>query len=378
MPRPDVIVVGLGAMGSAAADQLSRRGLRVLGLDRFHPPHTNGSSHGLSRIIREAYYEHPLYVPLVQRAYQAWADLEQRSGRQLLTITGGLMIGQPEGTLVAGARRSALDHALPYEELSGKQIRQRFPAFHPATGEVGLLEPRAGVLRPEECIRAALDQARLGGAEFQFGETVTGWEVNGGVASVHSERGRYQADHLVLAAGSWMAGPLAKIQLRLAVERQVLFWFEPIRRGGLGPGEVPIFIWEWSPERFIYGFPDLGDGVKVARHHEGEPANPDQPRRAADPTEERELRALLAERLPEANGRLLQSAVCLYTNSSDGHFTLGPHPEFPEVLLVSPCSGHGFKFASAIGEIVADMVAGGTAAFDLSPFQVGRGVGMRE
>ena len=375
MERPDVIVVGLGAMGSAAAYQLTRRGQKVLGLDRFHPPHTNGSSHGLSRIIREAYFEHPLYVPLVQRAYQAWAELEQRSGRRLLTVTGGLMIGRPDGTLVAGARRSAVDHALPYEELSAKQIRQRFPAFHLATDEVGLLEPRAGVLNPEECIRASLEQARLGGAELRFGETVTGWGVKDGVASARTERDTYHARHLILAAGSWMAGPLPKTGLGLAVERQVLFWFASTRAGGLGPGEFPIFIWEWAPDRFIYGFPDLGDGVKVARHHEGEPADPDRPRRAMDASEEEGVRKVLSGRLPEANGPLLQSAVCLYTNSPDGHFTLGPHPEFPQVFLVSPCSGHGFKFASVIGEIVADLVTSGTTTFDLSPFRVGRGGG---
>ncbi|HUL69565.1 MAG TPA: N-methyl-L-tryptophan oxidase [Gemmatimonadales bacterium] len=378
MKRPDVIVVGLGAMGSAAAYQLTRRGLKVLGLDRDHPPHTNGSSHGLSRIIREAYYEHPLYVPLVQRAYQAWAKLEERSGRRLLTVTGGLMIGRPDGTLVAGARRSAVDHALPYEELSAKQIRQRFPGFHLATDEVGLLEPRAGVLNPEECIRASLEQARLGGAELRLGETVSGWDVKDGFATVTTEGDTYQAKHLVLAAGSWMAGALPKTRLGLSVERQVLFWFAPTRAGGLGPGELPIFIWEWAPDRFIYGFPDLGDGVKVARHHEGEPADPDRPRRAMDALEEAGVRKVLSGRLPEANGPLLQSAVCLYTNSPDGHFTLGPHPEFPQVFLVSPCSGHGFKFASVIGEIVADLVTEGGTTFDLSPFRVGRGGGMGE
>jgi sarcosine oxidase len=373
MPEYDVLVVGLGAMGSAAAWQLARRGLRVLGVDRFVPPHSLGSSHGRSRMIREAYFEHPLYVPLVQRAYQAWAALEAASGSRLLTITGGLMIGLPNGGLVAGARQSALGHGLPFEELSGNETRQRFPAFQLAPGEVALREPRAGVLDPEACITVALNQAGGLGAELHYGETVRGWEPTGRGVRVETDRGNYGATRLVLAAGAWMAGSLPKITQGLTVERQVMFWLSPAAHPEhFTPTGFPVFIWEWTAGRYLYGFPDFGTGVKVARHHEGEAAAPDDGRRPVDAGEEAEFRRLLAERLPDANGRLLETAVCLYTNAPDGHFVLDFHPECPEVIVASPCSGHGFKFASAIGGIVADLVLEGSTSFDLTPFRIRR------
>ena len=368
----DVIIAGLGAMGSQAAAELAGRGLRVLAFDRLAPPHAEGSSHGRSRIIRQAYFEHPLYVPLVLRAYELWAELERKSGRRLLTETGGLMIGPADSTLVAGARRSAETHGLPHEMLDAADLRRRFPAFRVATDTVALHEPRAGVLDPEGSITAALDLARASGADLRLNEPIDSWEPVAGGVAVRTASGRYRARRLVLAAGPWIGGLLGR-HLPLEVERQVAFWFSPARRPELVvPRKFPIWIWEWEPGHQAYGFPDAGDGVKVARHHDGGHTDIAQLERRVFEAEVRDIRALVGRLLPDAAGELRASSVCCYTDAPDGHFVVGPLPGIPEVLVVSPCSGHGFKFAPVIAEIVADAVTGAPAAFDLGPFAVDR------
>jgi len=368
----DVGVVGLGAMGSMTALELARRGKRVVGFDRFRPPHELGSSHGKSRIIREAYFEHPQYVPFVKRAYQLWAQLERESGRTLLIPTGGLMIGPPDGVLVPGARRSAEEHGLEYEVLSAGEVRRRFPAFTPADHEVGLLEPRAGILLPESCIESALALAGEAGATLCFDEPVIGW--NGAESiSVTTARGSYEVGRLIVAAGAWMAGGLVPTPLPLAVARQTLFWFDPVGRHSMvEPGEMPIFLWEWAEGRYFYGFPDLGDGVKVAIHHEGEPTTPDSVRRETDAEEAERLRAIMAPRTPALNGTLRSAVVCLYTNTPDGDFLIDRSPDDRRVILASPCSGHGFKFAPAIAEVLADLALDREPALDVSRFTLAR------
>ena len=373
MTAYDVGIVGLGAMGSMTALELARRGQRVLGFDRFRPPHELGSSHGKSRIIREAYFEHPQYVPFVQRAYQQWARLERESGRTLLIPTGGLMIGPPEGVLVPGARRSAEEHRLEYEVLSAGEVRRRFPAFTPADHEVGLLEPRAGVLLPESCIESALALAGEAGATLCFDEPVIGW--NGAKSiTVTTARGSYEVGRLIVAAGAWMAGGLAQTPLPLTVARQTLFWFDPVgRRSVVEPGAMPIFLWEWAEGgRCFYGFPDLGDGVKVAIHHEGEPTTPDSVRRETNAEEAERLRAIMASRTPALNGTLRNAVVCLYTNTPDGDFLIDRSPNDRRVILASPCSGHGFKFAPAIAEVLADLALDREPALDVSRFTLAR------
>lgn len=372
MTTYDVGIVGLGAMGSMAALELARRGRRVIGFDRFRPPHPFGSSHGKSRIIREAYFEDPRYVPFVQRAYLQWEALERESDRTILIRSGGIMIGPADGTLVGGARRSALDHGLAHQELSARDVRRRFPMFRLADHEVGLFEPRAGVLLPEAAIDAALQLASRAGAELHFDEPVSEWEA-GGAIGLATPRGRYQVERLILSAGAWMAGGLPHADLGLDVARQPLFWFEPLpNRESLAPGRMPVFIWEWTPDRFFYGFPDLGEGVKVAIHHEGESCTPDTVRRRVDAAECDALRDVMAERTPSFNGRLRDSAVCLYTNTPDQHFLIDRSSIDPRVIIASPCSGHGFKFAPAIGEVLADLVEDRTPALDLSPFRLAR------
>jgi len=370
----DVIIAGLGAMGSAAAYHLTAGGQRVLGLDRFQPPHNFGSSHGLTRIIREAYFEHPLYVPLVQRAYELWAGLEKQSGRKLLLQTGGLMIGPPDGILVTGARRSAEQHKLRHEILSAPELRRRFPVFEPAGDMVAVWEPRAGILFPESAIQAHLDLAAKNSATLQFFEPVLSWEPQGdGVRVVTHNRG-YSANRLLLSPGAWMNSLLPELKLSLSVERQVLFWFEPLAQNELfEPRNCPIFIMEYAPHRFFYGFPDLGDGVKIGVHHEGAATEPHLLCREISTEETSAARNLLRQFLPAAAGRLNSAVVCMYTNTPDEHFILDHHPHHPQVLIASPCSGHGFKFSPIIGEIATTLLNGRTPPFDLSLFKLSRG-----
>jgi sarcosine oxidase len=363
----DVIVAGLGAMGSAAAHQLARRGRRVLGLDRFAPPHAFGSSHGQTRIIREAYFEHPLYVPLVQRAYAAWEALERESGAKLMLRTGGLMIGRPDSVVVTGARRSADEHRLRYEVLDAHEIRRRFPVLRPDDDMIAVWEPRAGILFPERCIEAQLTMARRHGAELHDDEPVKRWESSGAGVRVITARGAYEAETLVLAAGSWT--PSLVPELPLTVERQTLFWFTPRDAAPFAPERCPIHLWEHEPGRYIYGFPDLGDGVKVARHHEGVETDPEVVDRVVRDHEVAAIRAMVARYLPDADGALRSSAVCLYTNMPDEHFLVDRHPAHPQAIVVSACSGHGFKFASALGEVIADLAIDGRTNFDLAPFR---------
>jgi len=367
--RVDVVVAGLGAMGSALLYHLARRGARAVGVDRFAPPHALGSTHGLSRIIREAYFEHPLYVPLVQRAYALWADLETRTGRTLFRRTGGLMIGPRDGALVAGARRSARVHALAHEELTAGEVRQRFAAFAVPNSMAALLEPRAGVLDPEACIEAHLMLARAAGAEVRTNREVLHWRAERGVVHVATDAEEYEAPRLALCTGAWTPTLAGDLPITLSVERQVMHWFTPERDAELfTPDRCPIAMIEYAPERFFYVLPDNGAGVKAAIHHEGVVTSPDAVCRDVDAEEVRHVRELLAEFLPRAAGVHRRSATCLYTNTPDQHFLVDFHPGHAEVLLVSACSGHGFKFASAIGEVAADLLSGAATSFDLRPF----------
>jgi sarcosine oxidase len=354
--RWDVIVAGLGAMGSAAVRELARRGLRVLGLDRYVPPHAHGSTHGRTRIIREAYYEHSAYVPLVQRAGELWMELERDAGGRLVTRTGGLMIGREGGPLVTGARASAEQHRLPHELLTAAEVRRQFPALAPEADVVALHEPRAGVLFPEACVRALLACAARDGAELHTGEPMLTWRVEGGVVRVVTALGEYPADHLVLALGAWLPEFLNGAQIQLAIERQMQHWFVPRAHSERFSSEqLPIALWE-IPERMFYTIPDFGDGVKIAVHHDGEVTDPQRVRRTISDQEDANARTLVERFLPDAAGELRDRAVCLYTNTADGHFVIDRHPSHPEVMIASPCSGHGFKFATVIGEIVAKMV----------------------
>jgi len=365
MPEYDVIVVGLGAMGSAALYELSRRGQRVLGLEAFAPGHQLGSSHGESRVIRLAYYEHPNYVPLLQRAYQLWADLERESGADLLSITGALMIGAPDSELVSGALTSAQQHGLDYELLDALDVRRRHPAFALADDEVALAEPRAGFLRPERCIETYVRLAHEAGATTRYEEPVQKWTATVGGVQLTTATGHYTADRVVFTCGARIARLLGEEIAPVRAERVPLFWLQPLVPELFAHGSLPIYMWETRSGEFFYGFPHVEwPGVKVARHHSGDFCDPDLIDRTVTQEDERRLRSALEQRLPALNGRVVSSAVCMYENSPDGHFLIDRVPDQPNVIFAGGFSGHGFKFASVVGEILADLATTGQATPD--------------
>lgn len=371
----DVIVVGLGAHGAAAASALARRGLTVLGFDMYAPPHDLGSSHGETRVIREVYGEHPAYVPIVQHAYRLWRRLEEETDppAQLLRITGGISIGRPESEMVEGVRRSAQEHNLPYELLEADDIRARWPQFNPGPGMAGAYDRNAGALFLEPCLRALLSDAERGGARLRMREPVRRWHPDGEGIRAYTEEGEYSAGGIVFAAGAWNRRWVSKLELPLRVERQALTWFQPAQPELFRPDRCPNHAWEWAPGRWLYCQPDFGRGVKVAFHHNGEMHDdPDQLDREVRPADEDDLREAVSEILPGLGGNILRSATCMYTDTPDEHFLLDRHPGHSNVIIVSACSGHGFKFSPAIGEIAADLVVGQKSPYDVSMFGIGR------
>jgi sarcosine oxidase len=370
----EAIVVGLGAMGSATLFHLARRGVRVLGLEQFSPGHSLGSSHGDTRIIRETYFEHPLYVPLVQRAHQLWRELEATTGTSLMRITGGLMIGPPDGMVVAGTLRSVREHRLPHEVLTAAEMAKRFPAFRLPDGAVAVFDPRAGYLDPEACTRAHLAAAVAAGAQTHFDEPVVDWSADSRRVRVVTASGEYLADRLVLCGGAWTQSLAHVPELSLTVERQSVFWFDPAPTSAYEPDWFPIYAYEFKMGTICYGFPRLPRGVKASVMHDGQTVtDPDHVDRRVSPEEAEPLRGALRPILPAlAESKVRETSVCLFTNTRDHDFVIDFHPEHRNVLVSSPCSGHGFKFASAIGELQAGLVIDGATAFDLSPFAIGR------
>jgi sarcosine oxidase len=362
MTAYDVIVLGLGGMGSAAAYQIAARGLRVLGLEQFTPAHNRGSSHGQSRIIREAYFEHPAYVPLVQRAYQLWRDLEQRTGSDLLRITGGLMIGRRDSELVTGALHSAQVHQLPHTLLDADELRRRYPLFQPDDADVAVYEPRAGHLDPEACVSAHISAALQHGAELHFEEPVLRWEATDGGVTVETAQGRYQGGALVITAGPWAGSVVPELDSQLQVERIPVFWFRPAEIAPFAPERFPIYIWEQPNGRAFYGFPRIGDTVKVAQHYGDQFVTPDTIDRVVHPNEVEAMRAVLAQHLPTLDGELVATSTCMYTNSPDLHFIIDRHPQHSQVAVAAGFSGHGFKFSCVVGELLADLALDPAAA----------------
>lgn len=377
------IVLGLGAMGSATAYHLARRGKKVLGLERFTPAHDQGSSHGQSRIIRLAYYEDPAYVPLLKRAYELWQELDANAEEQVIRLTGGIMIGEGDAVrIVRGAARSAEEHGLPHEMLAAAEIRRRFPQFQVPDGAMGLYEEIGGVIFPEAAIRTHLRGAEAAGATLRYEEPALSWEAapSGDRVRVTTARGSYEAERLVIAAGVWAPELLEGAGLPLTVQRNVLYWFTPTSRRELfNLDRCPIFIWELPDRRSTYGFPEIPGtplGIKVAYHNFGPLTTPQTIDRQVYPHEIADIRAFLAERMPDiAQGELVATATCMYTLTPDQHFLMDAHPQHPQVLICSPCSGHGYKFASVVGEIMADLAEMGTTHHPINPFTVGRFLG---
>ncbi len=358
------IILGLGAMGSAAAAAIARRGVGVLGVEQFTPLHDRGSSHGDSRILRMAYFEHPDYVPLLRRAYDGWAGLEQASGRPLIRWTGALMIGRPESAVVAGTLASATTWQLPHELLDGAAMAAGFSQFNLAAGEVAVHEHKAGVIDPEAAVDALQVAARGAGADLRFESPVDGWDVGDDGVTVRFGGEEVAAEHLVVAAGPW-AAKLLGAAAALTPVRTVTYHFEPAgERGAFAPDRFPAFVWELAPGDALYGLADVGSGApKVGFHHRHRPTDPDDVDRKVSPEEIAAMRAVLAERIPALRGRCLASAVCMYTMTPDEHFVIGHLPgSGGRVSVAAGFSGHGFKFVPVVGEILADLaVDGGTA-----------------
>jgi sarcosine oxidase len=369
----DVAVIGLGATGSAALYQTARRGLRAIGIEQFDSGHDRGSSHGRSRIIRLGYFEHPSYVPLVQRAYAMWRELERQSGRNLLTVTSIVEIGAPDSELVSGTMESSRRHNLAHEVLDARDVMRRYPAFRLPRDFVGVVQPDGGFLDPEQCIPAQLDLAQAAGAQLRLNERVTAIEPLGDGVRVKTEATIIDAGCAIVAAGGWASSLLPEFNLPLRVTRQVLMWFAPLDPALFAAPGFPVFMLE-SEFGIHYGFPlHTRDGLKAARHHHADettdPLARDRPPGAED---EAMIRAGLAAYLPAANGRALAAQSCRYTMTPDGDFIIDRLPGCPQIILASPCSGHGFKFAPAVGEILAALARGERPDANIERFRLGR------
>ena len=367
----DVIVLGLGGMGSAAARHLAGRGARVLGLERFTAAHDLGSSHGDTRIVRMAYFEKPDYVPLLRRAYELWDQLGADVGRPLFVRTGALMIGRPESAVVAGTLASVLEWTLAHEVLDQAEMARRFPQFELRPDEMAVYEQDAGYVNPEDAVQAHLTLAAGAGADLRFGATVTGWRLGptgtGGV-EVDTTDGTVHADRLVIAAGAWTPTLVPQLRFPMRIGRRVMHYLEPTA-GATGapdfaPDRFPVYIFETGPGDEIYGFPLVGPpagGIKVGFHHRGPDVDPDQVDRVVSAAEQDEMREILTDRIPGLGGPHVQTKVCLYSLTPDEHFVIEQLAGTDgRVTVAAGFSGHGFKFTPVVGEILADLALTGS------------------
>lgn len=372
-PTPyDAIVIGVGGMGSAAVYELAKSGARVLGLERFDVPHTFGSSHGLTRIIRLAYSEGSHYVPLLREAYRLWRELEDVSGESILRVTGGLDIGPPSGGIVQGSRKSCVEHALSFEELDAGEVNRRFPGYE-LPAEMGAIhQPDAGYLHCETAIRAHAAAARSLGAEIATGVRVLRWEKTPAGVRVETGDASYEARKLVITAGSWAGELLPALKPLCRPVRQVMLWTDPLDPPVFEPERFPIFVLE-SPVGNFYGFPDnRGEGFKIGKFHHlrQEVPDPDALDRDCHPEDEAVLREGIEAFCPRANGPTRRMTACMFTNSPDGHFILDRHPDAEDVFVAAGFSGHGFKFCGVVGRIMADLCLERPLEWDLSQFRL--------
>lgn len=353
--------------------------MRVLGIEQFTAAHDQGSSHGGSRMIRQAYFESPDYIPLVLRAYELWRKVERDTGRPLLHITGGLNIGSRDGELVNRTIAAAERHSIPFEVLEGREISNRFPVFDPQPGDAAVHETNAGYLFPEECIRAQLALASSAGAELHFEEKVLSWSTEADRVEVRTSKGSYSAGHLVITAGPWANAALHGI-FPLRATRQVMAWIQPTT--GVGPflpERFPVFLCE-DPEGGFpgYGFPAMdgpAGGIKAAIHGSDVGCTPETVDRGIHEADVRRIIHPLKVRMPALEGEVVRAKTCLYTMTPDEHFVIGKHPEFAACSVACGFSGHGFKFASVVGEILADLASGGSTSHPIGLFSPWRFAG---
>jgi sarcosine oxidase len=371
--RYDAIVVGVGGMGSATAYYLARRGKRVLGLERFGIPHAMGSSHGHTRIIRLAYYEDPSYVLLLRRAYELWREIQGKAGEKLLHVTGSVDAGPGESWVFKGSWESCKLHDLPHEVLTGAELGRRHPGYHLPPEHLALLQPEGGFLAPERCIVSYVMAAQSLGAEIHGHERVLEWVPLEGGVRVRTDRGTYEADRLVMTAGAWNADLLDVLDGLAVPERQVLAWLQPARPDLFRPDTFPVFNLLVDEGRF-YGFPVFGvPGFKFGKYfHLGETGDADEIDRQPHDYDEQLLRSFAERYFPDGCGPTMDLQTCMFTNTPDHHFVIDLHPDYPQVSIASPCSGHGFKFASVVGEIMADLAEKGFTRHDIDLFCLDR------
>lgn len=357
----DCIVIGTGGIGSATLFHLARRGARVLGIDQFPVAHDKGSSHGDTRAIRLVYFEHPDYVPLLQRAFVLWDELNELSDTPLFHKTGILQAGPPDGDVLKGLMAAARTHQLPMERLSPAQVTDRFDGFKIDAADAAIFDPNGGILRVEDCIETHARLAEAHGALLSTGETLQHWFPEHHKLTVVTDQGRYVADRLVLTAGAWAPQLLPGLAPHLHLRRKSLFWFENEDPCYTLQAGCPVFLFEQGMHTF-YGFPALDDkGIKIADHAGGNPLDsPAHLDSRVDPAELEAVSLALRRNLPRTGHQLNRHTTCMYTMSEDGHFIVGDHPHVPGVSLVAGLSGHGFKFASVLGEVMADLALEGS------------------
>jgi sarcosine oxidase len=369
----DAIVIGVGGMGSAAVYELARRGLRVLGLERYDIPHDLGSSHGVNRIIRLAYWEHPSYVPLLRRAFELWRELEHLRGERLLVVTGSIDAGRADSRTFAGSLRSCATHSLPHEVLDAAALCRRFPAFQVPSDFAAVYQADGGFVLSERAIVGYVEAAHELGAEIRARERVVSWDAVDGSVIVTTDIATYRGARLVVTAGPWTARLVPELHALARPERQVMLWVQPQRPEYFRLGRFPVFNME-TPEGHFYGFPIFGNpGCKIGRyHHRCELVDPDSMDRGCYPEDEAVLREGIRRYFPDADGPTLAMKTCLFTNSPDGHFIIDRHPTLPQVTVAAGFSGHGFKFCSVVGEILADLALDGQSRWDLGLFRLSR------
>lgn len=372
--RFDVAVIGLGAMGSAAIAFLAARGVKAIGFDAYFPAHALSSSHGDSRLIRLGYFEDPSYVPLLKRAYQNWRSLEARLRTDILTITGVLQIGAPDGKVVDGTRASCELHGLAHEALDKAEMARRFPAFQLDDHEIGLLDPQGGYLRPEAAVMGYLKLAAEDGAVLHFGEKVTAIEPDDAGVTIVSGTGRYRAGKIVVATGSWIAELVPQLAQAAVPIRQVVAWYQPQDGFATQPQRMPCFLRDEGADGSYFGFPAIGvDGVKIGKHaHFREPIDPNQPNPPVNDADNALLDSFIRKRVPGAAGLRVKATTCRYTMLPSEDFLLDHMPGESNIVVASPCSGHGFKFTSVVGEILADLALHGQTDLPIDAFSFAR------
>jgi sarcosine oxidase len=374
MAHWDVIVVGTGGVGSAAVYHLAQRGLRVLGVDRFSPPHDRGSSHGQTRIIRQAYFEHPDYVPLAIESYSLWAALELATGRKLYHETGLVEVGPPDGVVVPGVLRAAEEHGLCVHEMSGADIVRRWPGLAVSGDLTGVFEPRAGFLLVEDCIAAHLEAARSLGAVVQTDSPIEHWTSDGGGVSIETAAERHTADSLIITAGAWAGRVLTDLEIDLTVRRKALLWYATTNAATYSSdNSFPAYLFE-PPYGIFYGFPQIdARGVKVAEHSGGSVvADPLNVNRDVLSTDRAPVEQFLADHFPCVTHNLTDSTICMYTMSPDEHFILDRHPQHENVHFAAGLSGHGFKFTPVLGKALADLASEGQTGLPVEFLRLGR------